>query len=92
MLEVHLLEDEIAPRARDWDARPGRRGSGPRGSPASSAASAGLTIVRAVAEVDAAGLLDPVGAVAEVDRVEVGGQDLVLRPALLELPGERRLA
>ena len=45
-----------------------------------------------VPEVDAAGLLDAVGAVAEVDRVQVGGQDPVLRPDLLELPGERRLA
>src|SRR5207248_5157419 len=34
---------------------------------------------------------DTVGAVAEIDRVQVGGQDPVLRPTLLELPGDRRL-
>ena len=27
----------------------------------------------------------------EVDRVQIGGQDLILRPLLLELPRERRL-
>ena len=42
----------------------------------------------AVVEVDARGLLDAVGAVPEVDGVQVRGEDLVLRPALLELPGE----
>ena len=46
----------------------------------------------AVVEVDARGLLDAVGAVPEVDGVQVRGQDPVLRPALLELPGERGLA
>src|SRR5207253_4553649 len=35
--------------------------------------------------------LDPVGAVPEVDRVQVRGEDAVFRPALFELPGERRL-
>ena len=42
-------------------------------------------------EVHPRGHLDSVGAVAEVDRVQVGGEDPVLRPALLELPGERGL-
>ena len=46
----------------------------------------------AVVEVDARRLLDAVGAVPEVDRVQVRGEDPVLRPALLELPGERGLA
>ena len=45
----------------------------------------------AVVEVRLRRLLDAVGPVAEVDRVQVGGQDPVLRPALLELPRERRL-
>ena len=44
------------------------------------------------AEVGSRRLEDPVGAVPEVDRVEVRRQDPVLRPALRELPGERRLA
>ena len=43
-------------------------------------------------EVRARRLEDPVRAVPEVDRVEVGGEDPVLRPALGQLPGERRLA
>ncbi len=48
-------------------------------------------LVRAVVEVGQRRLLHAVGAVAEVDRVQVGGQDPVLRPALLELPREGRL-
>jgi hypothetical protein len=47
--------------------------------------------VGTVVEVRQRSLLDAVGAVAEIDRVQVGGQDLVLGPALLELPGERGL-
>src|SRR5439155_16945124 len=43
-------------------------------------------------EVDPRRLLDAVRSVAEVDRVQVRGQDPLLLPALLELPGERRLA
>ena len=46
---------------------------------------------RAVVEVDLARLLDAVGAVSEVDRVQVRGEDLVLGPFLLQLPRERRL-
>ncbi len=42
--------------------------------------------------VGARRLLDAVGAVPEVDRVQVGRQDPVLLPDLLELPRERRLA
>jgi hypothetical protein len=45
-----------------------------------------------VAEVDLRRLLHAVGAVPEVDGVQVGSQDLLLRPLLLEAPGERRLA
>ena len=51
-----------------------------------------LEVQRALLEVRARSLLDTVGAVAEVDRVQVGGEDAVLRPRLLELPGERGLA
>ena len=43
----------------------------------------------AMPEVGARRTLDAVGAVPEVDRVQVRGEDLVLRPALLELPRER---
>src|SRR5438128_166155 len=48
-------------------------------------------LVSAVPEVDERSLLNPVRAVPEVDRVQVRGQDPVLRPTLLELPRQRRL-
>ena len=46
----------------------------------------------AVAEVGARGGLHAVGAVAEVDGVQVLGEDLLLRPLALEVVGERGLA
>ena len=51
-------------------------------------------VFRAVVEVDERCLLDAVGAVAEVDRVQVLLQDPLLGPGAraLELPGERGLA
>ena len=42
-----------------------------------------------VMEVRQRGLLHAICAVSEIDRVQVGGQDPVLRPTLLELPRER---
>ena len=45
----------------------------------------------AVAEVRERGLLDAIGAISEINRVQVRGEDPILVPALLELPGERRL-
>ncbi len=45
-------------------------------------------VARVLVEVHAGGHADSVGAVAEVDRVQVGGEDPVLRPAALELPRE----
>ena len=42
-------------------------------------------------EVGSGGLEDAVRAVPEVDGVEVGGQDPILRPPLGQLPRERRL-
>ena len=72
--------------------------------PASSAASSGASstgagigaLDQAVrvcgAEVGAGGGLDPVGALAEVDGVQVLGEDLVLVPLLLELVGKGGLA
>src|SRR5207342_2228404 len=43
------------------------------------------------AEVGAGGSLDPVSALAEVDGVQVLGEDLVLAPVPLEAVGEGRL-
>ncbi len=54
-----------------------------------AAGAAGLVVV---AEVGARGRLDPVGPVAEVDGVEVLGEDLLLAPAAREVVGQRGLA
>ena len=48
-----------------------------------------VELLRALLEVRAGGLLDPVRAVPEVDRVQVGGENArLVVPALLELPRE----
>ena len=60
-------------------------------SPASSAPSATVSWPTRLAEVLAGGGRHAVGAVPEVDGVEVQLEDALLRVALLELPGERRL-
>ena len=91
MLVEHLAEDEVAPRlrmARVHDRVVERR---VLGNPRQQRRLRERQVSGALAEVGERGLLDPVGAVAEVDRVEVGREDAVLRPALLELPRERRL-
>src|SRR5580700_10172632 len=49
-------------------------------------------VIDFMAEVGLSSGLDPVGAVTEVDRVEVGRDDLFLRPPARELVCERRLA
>ena len=49
-------------------------------------------VLRALAEVDLGRLLDAVRAVAEVDRVQIGRQDPLLRPLLRELERQRGLA
>src|SRR6476646_3741354 len=59
-------------------------------TPASSAAAAAAVVLDA--EVRARGRLDPVRAVAEVDRVQVLGEDLLLRPLAREVEGQRGLA
>ncbi len=52
---------------------------------------AAAEVVDVVPEVGLGGRLDPVGAVAEVDRVEVGRDDLFLGPLVGELVGQRGL-
>ena len=100
----HLLEDQVAPvgrglgvgargegRRRGDDARQHRRLR--RGQLLGTRIVAALTAAGVIpAEVGAGGRLDPVGALAEVDGVEVLGEDLVLVPMALQLVGERRLA
>ncbi len=80
----------VVGRGRGDDPRQGRR------LPGLEHRGAGLGVGAAArmggAEVGAGGGLDPVGALAEVDRVEVLGEDLVLAPVALEAVGERRLA
>ena len=70
----------------------GSYSDGSAGIPARSADSARVEVLRALLEVRARCLLDAVRAVPEVDRVQVRGEDPVLRPVLLELPGQGRLA
>ena len=48
-----------------------------------------VELARGRAEVVLRGALHAVGVVSKVDGVEVRSQDAILRPALLELPGER---
>jgi hypothetical protein len=55
-------------------------------------AGAAAVVVGLVAEVRARGGLDPVGPVAEVDGVEVLGEDLLLAPLAREVVGHRGLA
>ena len=102
-LFVHLFQHQVAAaegvfgvdlgvegRGRGDD--PGQRRRLPglehRGAGLGRRAAAGV----GAAEVGAGGGLDPVGALAEVDRVEVLGEDFVLGPVALEPVGERRLA
>ena len=80
----------VVGRGRGDDRRQRRRlpGLEHRGAGFGRGAAAGV----GGAEVGARGRLDPVGALAEVDRVQVLGEDLVLAPVALEPVGERRLA
>ena len=64
---------------------------GARGSPASSAASRTLSSRDRLAEVGPRGGLHAVGAVAEVDLVQVHLEDAVLRVAALQLQRQHRL-
>ena len=64
----------------------GVEADGSAGMPASSAASGSVSSARRAPKYDARGLLHAVRAVAEIDRVQVRGEDLVLVPAPLELP------
>jgi hypothetical protein len=99
----HLFEHQVAPPERVFRVDLGVEGRG-RGDdpgqrrrlPGLEHRGAGLPFDPAAgvggAEVGLGGGLDPVGALAEVDRVQVLGQDLRLRPVLVEFVGERRLA
>ena len=49
-------------------------------------------VAAATAEVGADGRFHPVRAVPEIDRVQVLVEDLLLRPAVLEVVGKRGLA
>ena len=103
-LPEHLLEHEVAAlrgrlRVRDRvvAVRRGddRRRAAPTRPGSSRAAqwSSGLPQpVEVAAEVGPCGGLDPVGAVAEVDRVQVLGEDLLLRPLAREVVRQRGLA
>ena len=71
--------------------RTGRSCRGSWMSPASSADSATVSSASGLPKYSSAAADHAVGAVAEVDGVEVQLEDALLRVALLELPGERGL-
>ena len=100
----HLLKDEVASGQRVLRVRAGREGGGRGDDPGehrrlvrqqlggAGVSAFGQALGVVLAEVGARGGLDPVGALAEVDGVQVLGQDLVLVPLALEVVGEGRLA
>ena len=101
----HLAQHEVAPRERGArvrdrvvrgrggdDAGEQRRLGGGQLLGARAAGACRSRVVGIRAEVDARRRLDAVGAVAEVDRVQVLGEDLVLGPLARQVVGERRLA
>ena len=102
-LLAHAQEDEVAPllggdgvrdgvvhARRRHDARE-QRGLRRRELAGAAPAAAAAAVVLD-AEVRARGRLDPVRPVAEVDRVQVLGEDLLLRPLAREVEGQRGLA
>jgi len=103
-LLTHALQDQVAPRVGRVGVRDGvvraRRGDDPGqqrrlvGLEVLGAAGARAAVAAGVraAEVGPGGRLDPVRAVAEVDRVQVLREDLRLRPLAREMEGQRRLA
>ena len=90
MLLVQLPQHEVPARLRDLRVRDGVPQARVLRDAREQSGLGRPHCLRRVVEVDARGLLDAVRAVPEVDGVEIGGEDLVLLPPLLELPGERR--
>ena len=101
----HLLQDDVAPALGGevvGDRVKGRRRGDEPGQQCGlvrlelgGAAALGLAaaaVVDVVAEVRAGRGFDPVRAVAEVDRVEVLGEDLLLGPLARQVVGQRGLA
>ena len=90
-LVVHHLENEAPTRLGGLRVRGRVVRAGARRQAREEGGLRERQVARVLAEVDARGHLDPVGAVPEVDGVQVGGEDPVLRPLALELPCEGRL-
>ena len=88
----HGPEHRVPPRPRGLRVRNGVVAAGICGKAGEERRLSERESLCVVAEVGERGLVDAVGAVSEVDRVQVGREDLLLRPLLLELPGERRFA
>ena len=80
-----------ASQGSSTDAHGRSRGASPQPEPAWRGRHRRVVAVD-LPEVHARGRLDPVGAVSEVDRVQVLGHDLLLRPPAREVIRERRLA
>ena len=87
LLLDHHQQHLAAPRPRFGRACHGVVGARVGGNPGEQRGLREIEVTRADSEVRVRGLLDAVRAVSEVDRVQVRAQDLVLAPALRELPG-----
>ena len=90
-LAEHQREHRVSPLTRRGRARDRVVGRRVRRDACKECRFGQSQLARVLVEVDAGRHLDPVRAVPEVDGVQVRGQDPVLGPAPLELPGERRL-
>ena len=87
----HPGEQRRLPRLEDRRTRGSRRVAAPRAGLARGRGDGGVVAVD-LAEVHARRRLDSVGAVPEVDRVQILRHDLLLGPPASEVVGERRLA
>ena len=88
----HQLEHVLPSRRCAARIRRGVVQGGIRGDPGEQGSLRQGELLRAALEVRPRGLLDTIGPVPEVDGVQVRREDAILRPALLELPGESGLA
>ena len=91
-LRGHRLEDDVAARERGLGVVDGVVRGGRLEDRGEQRRVGRVEVPGGGAEVVLGGALDAVGVVTEVDRVEVRREDAVLRPALLELPGQGGLA
>ena len=92
MLQLaHAPQHVLLAQLRALRVRDGLKRDGALGSPASMADSASVSSVEPLAEIDLRRRGEAVGALPEVDLVDVELEDLVLGEARLDLEGEQHL-